>query len=253
MNDYKNSSLLTVLLADRATNRLLLAQWAARQNTASNPLLADIEIDDDAMHAMGINILSLDTKFTATPRQITKALVNSGVFTFCTGYNKNATFIQGKARDLVITTGDVNQGINLIENSGYFFKGTKSPIKLGFDLQNEGTGTVSITTKSVATGAGYIRQYGLTSAKGIPPDITYEMLFSMEVDIILTGIKSGTILAFREAAILPISRKAASGTSSTMVEKIATPSVIGKAHHRIFTFGQASNYNWGPWIYIIVS
>jgi hypothetical protein len=253
MPELHNSALLTVLLADVNENRLKLAQRAAGQNTSGNPLLAGIFVSDTAMHALGTDLLTEETKFKAKPPTSTKALVNSKALLLCTAYNKNAAYIQGVARDLVISSGDINQGINLILNAGYFYKQAKSPTKSGFDVDNEGSGKVKVNTIAVAPHAGYIRQYGITATKGVPPDQCSELLFSLEVDVILAGLTSGTILAIREASILPAGSSANSGSNSTNVEKLATQTTVGKAHHPIFNHGATSHYQWSEWLYIVVS
>lgn len=52
---------------------------------------------------------------------------------FVFGYNKNAAYIQGVARDAAIAAGDVNVGINIVLKAGYRLKNAKSATESGFD------------------------------------------------------------------------------------------------------------------------
>lgn len=166
-----------------------------------------------------------------------------------TGYNQNAGYIQGIARAQAIATGDINVGINLVQESGYEIKKTKSPSKRMFKVINAGPGTVVITTKSVAPKAGYIRQYGPTTGKNIPPATPDEDIYSLGVSVYINNLRSGTMYGFREASILPISRATTNVTPTTEVKKIATPTVATKTHKASFTDG-AEHYNWSPWTYL---
>jgi hypothetical protein len=139
-----------------------------------------------------------------------------------------------------------------VKNASYRIKSSKSPTINGFDGITENSGQVKITSKAVASHAGYIRQFGIVSDMGVVPTKYEELLFSLEVDILISGLKSGTIIAIREASILTISRKAKSGTPTSNVEKMATPITTDKAHRPIFIYGQTSHYNWGPWIWVVV-
>ena len=118
-----------------------------------------------------------------------------------------------------------------------------------FKVINAGPGTVVITTKSVAPKAGYIRQYGPTTGKNIPPATPDEDIYSLGVSVYINNLRSGTMYGFREASILPISRATTNVTPTTEVKKIATPTVATKTHKASFTDG-AEHYNWSPWTYL---
>jgi len=254
MSEPHNASAITVKLANPKMNVLKLAQLAARQNTAGNPLLAGIFVADAAMHTLGANLNDEYTKFKASPPASTKALVNSRINLLCNAYNKNAGFIQAAARDLVISSGDINQGINLVENSGYLQKNPRSATLKGFKVVPDGVGAVLISTKAVARNAIYIRLYGIAPAKDVvpPPEAIRPLLISHEADIRLINLKSVTCYAFCEGSLLPISRKPDSGTPTTEVEKAATPSAFTKAHKRTFIDSDQPAYFFGPWKWVVV-
>ncbi len=112
-----------------------------------------------------------------------------------------------------------------------------------------------MNTSSVATQAGYIRQYGLTTAFNVEPETWMEPLFGLETEFVLCGLKVGGIYGMREASILTIPRKAGGGTIVTNVEEPATRAASTKTHKRIFQAAdgiETSNYNFGDWIYFVV-
>ena len=254
MSEPHNASALGVKLAKPKMNVLGLTQLAAKQKTDGNPRFNGIPCKDNLMFELGKKLSIEYTNFKSKPPTSTKALVNSRIIAFCIAYNKNAAFIQGIARDIVIATGDINQGINLVEISGYLLKDTKGSTSKGFKLTPDGPGAVKISTKAIARNATYIRQYGLATAIDIEPvkEALRPLLISHENDIRLCNLKRAGIYAVCEASILPISRKPDSGTPATDVEKTATPSMATKAHKRIFMDDAISHYNFGPWHWVVV-
>jgi hypothetical protein len=160
-------------------------------------------------------------------------------------------YIQGIARNAAIAAGDVNVGIQVVIRCGYKVKKTKAPSTRVFKVTPSGVEAVDISTKAVGPRVCYIRQYGITSTKGVPPTVFAELLISLEADIHVNNLKSGTIYGFREATVLPIKRTSAT-TPTTLVKKAATPTVATSTHKATFTDGATSHYTWGNWVYVIV-
>ena len=184
-----------------------------------------------------------------------KALVGAQIFTICTKYNANASFIQAAARDKAIATGNILLGVAMVQNAGYFLKLPKSSTTKTFSATPIGNNSVWIRTKAVATQAGYIRQYGPTTGFNIEPETLMETLYGIESEFVLQGLKKAGIYAMREASILPIPRKGDSGPNTTNVEEPATRALSAYAHKRIFQAAdgiETSNYNWSDWIYFVV-
>jgi len=255
MSEIKSVNSIIVLGASPSDIITLNAFKASRQKASGIPELANIPTKDDDIHTLGTNGSDEYVKFKAVPPTSTKALVNSKNILICTAYNANAAFIQAAGRAKAIATGDINLGVNLVTTAGYYLKDPKSPTNKEFSVEPIGGGSVWIRTKAVARQAGYIRQWGPAEALNIPPTKMMETLFGIETEAVLQNLKIAGIYGMREAKILPISRKAASGTETSNVEESATPVAVTKAHKRIFGMADGienSNYEYGDWIYFVV-
>ncbi len=255
MSDYKTATSIVVLGASPKSPNSVNVFKASRQNTSAIPELAGLTTSDSAMHTLGTNMSSEYVKFKASPPKSTKALVNVTVDLFCTAYNANASLIQAAARAKVIETGIVSLGVDMVLNAGYYLKEISSGTNKTFSAIPIGGGAVWIRTKAIAHHAGYIHQCGITSAKGIPPEVMMELLFNIECEFVLEGLIVAGIYGIREASILPISRTAYSGIITTNVKEKATPTVSTSAHKRILraAYGNGiSNYYYGDWIYFVV-
>ena len=256
MAKLKNLSLLTVLTVSVKTPTLDLIHKGTMQKTNGNPLLAAIPVNDTAMAADVSGLQTAYNGFKAIPPTVTEATVSSKKLVVVTAYNQNAGYIQGAARAQALAAGDINVGINLVKESGYELKKTKSPSKRLFKVTNAGPGAVEITTKAVAVHAGYIRQYGPTPTKYVPPlaSAMAELLFTVDVAAHVNNLKSNTIYGFREASILPVGHKTTTpAIPATVVLKKATPVADTKGHKALFTDGVASHYVWSEWIYIVAT
>ncbi|MGD0711740.1 MAG: hypothetical protein ABR968_11260, partial [Bacteroidales bacterium] len=160
-------------------------------------------------------------------------------------------FIQGVARDAATKAGDVSAGIDLAQRCGFKIKnvGIKPPRHF---KATPGVEFVDISTKSMGDRAGYIRQYGKTPTKGVPPTDFEDPIFSLEADIHITNLESGKIYGFREAVILPVGRTSKKSPSAdTENMKRASVSASTSAHKAVYVNG-AEHYIWSGWIYVVV-
>ena len=255
MADVVNISEIIVLKANRYDNPIALAALGLRQSTTGVPSLSGLTYSDTEMHAKSTTVQTTYLNSKASPPTATKEDVDVVVNIFVDAYDENGSQIQTVARKQAKLAGDVAVGINIVKKAGYFLKSAKSSTNKDFEVKSLGGGEVWVITKAVTPGAGYIREYGLTTAKGIPPTIKMQLLFSMESNLILTGLKVSGIYAMREASILPIPRSSGGGSEPTNVEEPATRSAISKNRKRIYTAAdgdETSNYVWGDWIYFVV-
>ncbi len=245
---------ITVLKLSREGKIVDLIEAALLQNASSVPALSSISHNDAAMHQFGTTLQTVHTQFKAKPPLATKSDVSLAVGNLVDAYDENVSEIQIISRKKAKIAGDVNVGINIVLKAGYKLKSPKSPTQNSFEVESYRPGAVKIKTKAVAHHATYIRQYGKAPAKGVVPedkDIE-ELMISPENNIRLGGLDSGYWYAFREASILPISRKTDSGTPLTNVEKMATPNAIENAHHRFFESKDKFRYNYGQWIWVLI-
>ncbi|MEI8202992.1 MAG: hypothetical protein WCH34_08270 [Bacteroidota bacterium] len=253
MSKELNITGLTVLKIDRNGKTTDIVNAALAQKSSLVPSLSEIPHDDAAMHAKATHLQTTETNFKATPPTATKAQRDAEKNAIADDYDENASFIQGVARKEARLAGDVNVGINIVKMAGYKLKDPKGAMLNAFDVQPDGEGAVKIKTKAVGPRTTYIRQFGKAPAKNVePPKANLEeLLISTENDIRVENLESGACYAFREATIVPISRKSDSATPSTNVEKLATPSKATKAHRRVFVSGE-SHYKFGQWIWRVI-
>jgi hypothetical protein len=166
-------------------------------------------------------------------------------------YNKNAHFIQGVARDAATKAGDINVGIDLVLRCGFGIKdiGIKPP---RIFKATPGIEFADISTKSMGDRAGYIRQYGETPTKGVPPTVFEDLIFSLEADIRISNLVSGKIYGFREAVILPVGRSSKKPPyADNENTKRASVSASTSAHKAIYVNG-TEHYIWSDWIYVVI-
>jgi hypothetical protein len=253
MSTKKNLPLIVVILADAKQPVSKLIESAQLVKTTGDPLANMPPVTDTVIHGQASTLETMHTNFKMIPPTATSKQVNQQHNILTNSYNKIALYIQGVARDAAIAAGDVNAGIQVVLRCGFKVKKAKSPVNRQFKVSNAGPGAVDISTKSVAIHAGYVRQYGSTTAKDVPPAVTQELLITLEVDVHINNLKSGTIYAFREAIVLPVKRTTAGSMHTTNTQKMATPTIATKAHKATFSEGAASHYVWSEWIYIVIT
>ena len=174
------------------------------------------------------------------------------------GQNENAGFVQSAARKAAKAAGDVNVGINLVKGANFRLKHVASPVGLTFTLTAIGGGAVDIDTKAPGDGAVYIRRYALVSGENIVPkkeDIR-ELEVSREGSTRTERMQVGEWYAFSEATIMPIPKpRPNSGNTNqapTQAEEKSTQTISSTTRRRIFIDSEESNYNYGPWLWILV-
>ncbi len=250
-----NISGIIVLKLDRKDKVSDLVEASLAQNASTVSELAAITHDDTAMHLLGTTLQSTYVNYKKSPPTATKADVTTAANNLVDAYSENAAEIQSIARKESKSAGDVNVGINIALKAGYRLKDPKSAMQITFEVVPDGSGAVKIKTKAVAKHAVYIREYGKASAKNVEPlkANIEEWLISTENDVRLCDLDVGSWYAFREASVIPISRKSDSGTPTTNVEKSATPILVTKAHRRTFYAGGVPNYNFSGWIWVLIN
>jgi hypothetical protein len=208
-------------------------------------------VNDTTIKGQATTLSNTYDNFLGKPPTATSAQVTTARNTCINSYNQNAMYIQGIARNAAIAAGDVSVGIQVVIRCGYKVKktGTKAPRQ--FKVTPSGVGAVDITTKAVAPRASYIREYGITTAKGVVPTAPAELLISLEADIYVYNLKSGSIYGFREASILPTKRTTPTVLTPSLVKKTATPTIATTAHKVTFGDG-AEHYTWSNWVYVVI-
>ena len=255
MAKFKNLSLITVLYADSKANTLEIIKSGMLQKTDGNPLYFGIPVDDTTMHGQCKILNDLYIGFKAYPPKFSSESVEIQKLIVTNLYNKNVGFIQSVARDRATATGEVGLGIDVVLCSGYLIKSHKSATTNNFRATNEGPGQIGISTKSVGRNASYIRQYGQTTAKDIPPqpENCCELIITPDVDFTLCNLKSGGIYAFREAIVKSAGSGSKKKSAPTNTDKKVTKNVLSKTHKAVFNAQATTNYIWSDWIYIVAT
>lgn len=247
----KNMSLIVVLVARSNIKTRKLISICYQQKTATETFASKMPVNDNDMHGQATMVQTTHNDFKRIPPDATYEEVNIERNKAITMYNQNVAYIQGIARNIVLATGDINEGIDLVLRCGYRIKkiGDKPP---RYFKVTGGIECADISTKSAGDRACYIRQYGETPGKDIAPTDIIDTLVSLETDIHVSNLESCKVYAFREAIILPVGRSSKSSPSdTTVVKKSVTPRASTKAHKAIFVNG-AENYTWSKWVYVVI-
>ena len=229
-------------------------QQGLDQDASSVTELSGITHNDVAMHGLATTLLTVNTNYHRNPPTATKNAVTIAIGNLADAYNENAAEIQIIARKEAKSAGDVTVGIDIVEKANYRLKDVPGPIEIAFNVENDGPGAVIISTKAIGPRTIYIREFGKTTGLDVVPPLANrkELLVSGETEIRLEDLERFTMYAFREASIVPISRKADSATKLTETEKKATPSAITRAHRRIYSANVETNYEYSPWFWLMV-
>ncbi|MEI8202512.1 MAG: hypothetical protein WCH34_05840 [Bacteroidota bacterium] len=231
-----------------------LVQQGLDQDASSVTELSGITHNDTAMHGLATTLQTVNTNFHRNPPTATKNDVKLAISNLVEAYDENAAEIQIIARKEAKLAGDVTVGINIVKKAKYRLKDAAGPIEIAFNVENDGPGAVKISTKAIGKGTIYIREFGKTTAVDVVPPVAnrQELLVSGETEIRLELLDRFTMYAFREASIVPISRKADSAVILNDVTKKATPSAITSAHRRIYMGNVETNYKFSPWFWLMV-
>jgi hypothetical protein len=228
-----------------------LIEAATLVKTTGDAIAGGAPVTDLVLHGAANTLQTLYNGSLASPPTVLKKAVTTQFNIVKTMYNKNAGYMKGVANDAAIAAGDVGAGTVVVIRCGFKLKHDRTPTTKGFKATSTIVNQVDITTKSVGVGAIYIREYGITLTKDVPPTMFAELLISKRIGVSITNIKSGTIIAIREASILPIPRKKAS-TSTSATARSASTTAATKGEKVVFSDGATSHYNYGNWIYVVV-
>jgi hypothetical protein len=70
-----------------------------------------------------------------------------------------------------------------------------------FEVYDSGVEWVHIRCKAVAKRAAYIWRYGVTTAKDTPPAALVQPIITLQANLLITDLQSGTIYGFQFASI----------------------------------------------------
>ena len=163
-------------------------------------------------------------------------------------YKKVGLYVQGVANDVAVIKGDVAAGEAVAQRTGFMLKKKGTPHPRAFEVVESGPGWFHLRVKAIGKRAGYGWRYGVTSAKNIPPAEFRPVIFTLECEVVINNLKSGSIYGLQEACILPVSHKSSTNPAITATSKTATPTASTKAHKATFSDGQEP-MQFGDFIY----
>jgi len=229
------------------------------QTAGTNPLYTDIPNGDTVIHGAAGTLQTKLKNSKANPPTATIEDVRIAANNVVDMQNENAGWIQTEARKAAKAAGDVNVGINFIKMVNYKYKQPSAAVGISFSVTAVGGGAVEVDTKAPGTGAVYIRKYGKAEDENIVPKDAEikEYLVSREGPIRIDKLEKKEWYAFCEATIMPIPRPHVNSgnwaQAPTQAEEKSTQALTTSTHRRTFINGDDSNYEFGPWIWIVVS
>jgi hypothetical protein len=253
----KNLGTIQVLEVSAETPTETLINDALLVKTTGDAVAGGAPVTDLVLHGAANTLQTIYTGFHASPPTYTSGNVTTQKNIVVAFYNQNVGYMKGVANAAAVTAGDITAGTVVVTRCGFKLKkkgvrGTKT-----FSGKSTIAGEIDLTTKSVGLKATYIRQYGVTPTKDVPPVTPNpEYIISLTADVSITNLKSGNIMAFREATIVPVPRKKKTGTGASTstppaTGRASTPNNSTNAKKAVFADG-AVHYIFGNWIYVTV-
>jgi hypothetical protein len=162
----------------------------------------------------------------------------------------NGHSVQDQAN--TIAAGDYKKAQQIILSTGY--KLAKEPIRKArdFEIIKSDPGTAHVHVKKTKKGIeGHMWKYGLAPSKNSPPTV-FLTRFTMEADIIISDLPSGSIVGVQHASVVPVSHNSNTGTVITESSKKASSISQSKAKHPVFSHNTSDPYQWTNFIYTVI-
>ncbi len=148
-------------------------------------------------------------------------------------------------------SGDVSKAREIINRIGFQIKKAGQRHPRSFEVAETGEGWVHLRVKKSRRGnEAHAWRYGETSAKDVPPAELGQMVVTLETDLIIHGLKSGSTYGFQHASILPVSHTRKTSPASTATSQAATLIPLSKSRHPLHGDGQDPQ-QWSGFIYAV--
>jgi len=253
----KNLGKIQVLEVSAETPTETLINDALLIHTTGDAVAGGAPVTDTVLQTAANKLQTTYTGFHASPPTYTSAQVTTQKNIVVALYNQNVGYMKGVANIAAVTAGDTSAGTAVVTRCGFKLKKKGVRGNKTFSGSSTIAGEIDITTPSAGKRATYIRQYGVTATKDVPPAIPNpDFLVSQTAAASITNLKSGSIIAIREATIVPVPRKKKTGTGSSTstppaTARASTPNKSTNTQKAVFTDG-AVHYIFGNWIYVTV-
>jgi len=225
-----------------------VSKMALGTKTTGDPDVTNMPVSDTDFHKQANDSLDVQVQRQTDQSKSLTAKGNELCSKVRTSYFQNSGRIQDLANNLVATTGSYDAGVALVLRCGYLLK-TKSEVHpRGFEIIDSGPGWVHLRVKAVGNRAGYIFRLGITTEKGVIPTTFLTILFSLQCEVVIMGLKSGSMYGFQFASILPVAQTKNSDPSQTASSKTATTTMSTKANKTVYVMTNEI-YQWSDFIY----
>ncbi len=216
--------------------------------TAGDPDVTSPPVEDTVLHGQANDALAVEQKRQIDQSKALTTLGNELASKVRVSYFKVAGYVQDVANDVVISTGSWDAGVHVVQRCGYRMKTKSEPHPRGFEVVDSGPGWVHLRVKSVNYRAGYLWRMGSTPEKDVKPTSFLPILFTLQCEVVVLGLKSGTMYGFQSASIVPVAQTKKSDPSKSISAKAATTSVATKANKATYTMSE-DPYQWSEFIY----
>jgi hypothetical protein len=247
----KNLPKIVVALNTQPMTVLELYSAVQTVKTTGDPNAGNPPVTDTLLHTQATTMLTVYNNSQTVPPTAIPTQVATARNIVERSYTKIGLYVQGAANDAAVAAGDVTAGQVVVTRTGYHLKHASIRAPRHFSASSNGVGQLDISTKAVGKHAGYIRRLGVTTAKGVPPSVLGDDLFTLEADIHIDGLVSGSIVGACEATILPVTHTNKTSTTTNSTQKSVTATPATKGRKASFTYG-ASHLIFSDWIYVVV-
>lgn len=153
----------------------------------------------------------------------------------------------------LLAAGDIIKAEGFITSTGYKLKKKITPHPRDFEVVATGPGWAHIRAKKAGAKKqeGHLWRYGVTTAKGVSP-VTVILCVTLETDIILNDLASGTIIGVQHASILPLSHTKKTDVTPTVTSRVASLVPVSKNRHPMFSHSVSDPYQWTDFIYTVI-
>jgi hypothetical protein len=209
----------------------------------TNPPVKDVDFHQQANDALAVQV----KRQTDQSKSLT-AYGNELADIVRSSYADDAGYIEQIANKVAKAAGSYDAGVKVVVRCGYMLKTKGETHPRGFEVVAAEPGWIHLRVKAVGKRAGYLWRLGITTEKGVIPATFLPILFTLECEVVILNLKSGSMYGFQFASILPVAQTKNSDPSQTVSSMAATTTVSTKANKATYTVGD-DPYQWSDFIY----
>jgi hypothetical protein len=166
------------------------------------------DYDDTALHGAADDLQDVHSERQTDPPTASSDDENTERRKVARMYELDALYVQKIANNVAIAAGDVEAGEAVVHRIGFKLKKSASAHARGFEVYDSGVQWAKVRTKAVAATAAYAWRYGMTAAKGTPPEIDgTRVVVNLEASLEITNLESGKIYGIQYETVRRKERK----------------------------------------------